>query len=85
MSAHRPECIVYDLPYLDSMDYMCARLAKAKQRGYEKGVADEREKAAQRVEALRHPTMAYMLDGTPFPQMVAVDLAVAAARGEDTK
>lgn len=44
--------------------------------------ADEREKAAQRVEAMRSPNpLAVMLGGKPFPLFVDVDDAAAAARG----
>lgn len=45
--------------------------------------ADEREKAAQRVAAVRSPNpLAVMLGGKPFPLFVDVDDAVAAARGD---
>lgn len=45
--------------------------------------ADEREKAARRVAAVRSPNpLAVMLGGKPFPLFVDVDDAVAAARGD---
>lgn len=47
--------------------------------------ADEREKAAQRVLALRDPNHFpnYMFGGKPFPYLVGLSEAIAAARGSE--
>ena len=47
--------------------------------------AEVREQAAQRVQAMRQPSLARDFNGNPFPSMIELGTAIRAALGEDTK